>query len=82
MSDAIREHVHEAMQKMIDIDPPKEGDEDYVLRSWAVVATLSYADGGNQMYRLSGNAVGEQLAKWEADGLLHYALYDWESDDE
>lgn len=68
------------MQKMIDIEPPKEGDDDYVLRSWCVIATLNYADGGNQMYRLSGNAVGEQLPKWESDGLLHYALHDWVSE--
>ena len=76
----LREHVHEAMQNMIEIDPPKEEQGTYVLRSWCVIATLSYADGGNQMYRLSGNAVGEPLAKWETDGMLHYALHDWESE--
>lgn len=74
MSKQTRAHMHEAVEQMIELDPPSEEDGPAILRSWVLVATIRYADGANQMYKLTGDAVGESLAQWEEDGILHYAL--------
>lgn len=73
-----RPHVHEAVEEMIVLDPPDEDDGPAVVRSWVLVATVQYGDGGHQMYRVSSDAVGEnELPQWERDGLLHYAIYNF-----
>lgn len=77
-ADLARAHMHKAVAELIDIDPPNEAEDGpCIVRSWVTLATVRYADGGNQMYLLTGDASGEPLPQWDRDGLLHYAIYDF-----
>lgn len=71
--------VHEALQRAVtEIDPAPDG-EHAVLHSWVAVAVLNFADGAMQMYRVSSDALGEgELPPWTVQGLLGYAVNDWE----
>jgi hypothetical protein len=76
----MRRQMHTAITRMVDDDPPDDGP--VVVTAWACVATVRYADGGSRMYRITGDAVGDrELATWEVDGMLHYAIYDWKAGD-
>lgn len=76
-----RKLMHDAVVRMVELDPPDDGP--VVVTAFACVATVRYADGGSRMYRITGDAVGDrELATWEVDGMLHYAIYDWKSSDD
>lgn len=76
-----RQRLHAAIKDAIEDDP--YGGEPGMLKAWVCVYDVVQPDDSRAIFVYSSNAMGEvDLVPWERDGLLHYALYDFQADDE
>jgi hypothetical protein len=79
MDDTPQKHVYDAIQETA--GQQDEEMEDAVLVSYVTVAEWVLPDGSRQLTELDGQANGDRLARWQAQGLMFNLLHDpaWRS---
>lgn len=68
-----KEAVHDVVQKNLNADEALQGS---VLVKWVLVLEAAMADGSHSVIRMTSDADGHDLYKWETIGLLQTALGD------
>ena len=71
----------EALYATISDNGPVEGNENLETSTcvgWVLVTEWMDGEGERWLNRIAGNAGGDNMVHWTANGLLHEALYgDW-----
>jgi hypothetical protein len=63
--------VHDVVQSNLKLDSALA---DALLVKWVLVLEVALPDGSHSVIRMTSDADGHDLFKWEATGLLHTAL--------